>query len=148
MKLYLAGPLFTTPERDWNTALADRLVAAGHEVFVPQASQLPDPTAEQIFARDMEGLDWSDAVVAIMDGSEPDSGTAWECGYAYARRKPIVTVRSDFRRPGEFRGVSFNLMLWCSANAHVELPLGTADEAATAIAEALDGLDPLATIGR
>jgi nucleoside 2-deoxyribosyltransferase len=143
MKLYLAGPLFTTPERDWNTALAARLVAAGHEVFVPQASQVVDPTAEQIFDKDMEGLDWSDAVVAIMDGSEPDSGTAWECGYAYARRKPIVTFRSDFRKPGEARGVAFNLMLWCSADAHVELPLCTVDEAGAAIAEALAALGTL-----
>ena len=35
MKLYLAGPLFTTPERTWNEALAARLEAAGHEVYVP-----------------------------------------------------------------------------------------------------------------
>ena len=49
----------------------------------------------------MEGLDWSEAVVAVMDGSDPDSGTAWERGYAYARGKPIITFRSDFRKPGE-----------------------------------------------
>ena len=140
MKLYLAGPLFTTPEQDWNTALALRLTAAGHEVFVPQASQLPDPTAEDIFRKDMEGLDWADAVVAIMDGSDPDSGTAWECGYAYARAKPIVTFRSDFRRPGEVRGIAFNVMIWVSADAHVELPLVTVDDAAVAIVEALAAL--------
>ncbi len=140
MKLYLAGPLFTRPEQDWNRALAAGLRAAGHEVFVPQESQRPNPTAQQIFERDLEGLDWCEAVVAVMDGVDPDSGTAWECGYAYARSKPIVTFRSDFRKPGETRGVSFNLMLWCSAQDHVELPLCTVDEAVAAIAEALAGL--------
>ncbi len=140
MKLYLAGPLFTRPEQDWNVALTAGLRSAGHEVFLPQESQAPNPPAQQIFARDLEGLDWCEAVVAVMDGDDPDSGTAWECGYAYARAKPIVTFRSDFRRPGEFREVAFNLMLWCSADAHVELPLCTADEAVGAIVEALASL--------
>ncbi len=140
MKLYLAGPLFTTPEQDWNTALAALLTTAGHEVFLPQESQIPEPTAEDIFRRDMEGLDWSEAVVAVMDGSDPDSGTAWECGYAYARGKPIVTFRSDFRKPGEMRRISFNVMLWVSADAHVELPLCSVGEASVALVEALSAL--------
>lgn len=137
MKVYLAAPLFTRPEREWNAALAAGLRSAGHEVFLPQESQAPNPTAQQIFERDIEGLDWSDAVVAIMDGAEPDSGTAWECGYAYARSKPIVTFRTDIRHPGEFGDVAFNLMLWCSAVDHVELPLSDVDAAVAAIAEAL-----------
>lgn len=137
MKVYLAAPLFTRPEREWNAALAAGLRSAGHEVFLPQASQVPNPTAQQIFDRDVEGLEWSDAVVAVLDGAEPDSGTAWECGYAYARAKPIVTFRSDIRRPGEFGDVAFNLMLWCSAGGHIELPLCTVDAAVTAIDSAL-----------
>jgi len=36
VKIYLAGPLFATPERDWNVGLAARLRAGGHDVFVPQ----------------------------------------------------------------------------------------------------------------
>jgi nucleoside 2-deoxyribosyltransferase len=140
VKLYLAGPLFTRPEQDWISTLATGLRAAGHEVFVPHENQRPNPTAQQIFETDMSGLDWCEAVVAVMDGSDPDSGTAWECGYAYARSKPIVTFRSDFRLVGEARGVSFNLMLWCSASDHVELPLGSAEASVSAIAAALEGL--------
>jgi nucleoside 2-deoxyribosyltransferase len=141
VKLYLAGPLFTRPEQDWLSQLAVGLRAAGHEVFVPHESQgHPNPTAQQIFERDTEGVDWCEGVVAVMDGSDPDSGTSWECGYAYARQKPIVTFRSDFRQVGEARGVAFNLMLWCSASAHVELPLCSMDEAVSAIAHALSSL--------
>ena len=118
-------------------------------MFLPQASQIPEPTAEDIFRRDMEGLDWSEAVVAVMDGSDPDSGTAWECGYAYARGKPIVTFRSDFRKPGEMRRISFNVMLWVSADAHVELPLCSVGEASAALVEALSALpDALTGAGR
>jgi len=62
--------------------------AAGHEVFLPQ-EQEPGMDAAGIFATDVGGIDWAAALVAIMDGPDPDSGTAWECGYAYGK-KPII----------------------------------------------------------
>jgi nucleoside 2-deoxyribosyltransferase len=39
MKLYFAGPLFTTPERTWNAEVTAALRAAGHEVFLPQENE-------------------------------------------------------------------------------------------------------------
>lgn len=140
MKLYLAGPLFTTPERDWNAALAARLDAAGHEVFLPQAHPAPEPTGAAIFRKDLAGLDWAEGVVAIMDGPDPDSGTSWECGYAYATRKPVVLFRSDFRRSGDAGGMAFNAMLIGAADVHIEIDLASVDVAAGAIIEALAGL--------
>ena len=95
MKLYFAGPIFSSPEREWNARVAAGLRAAGHEVFLPQ-EQEPGKDAAGIFATDVGGLDWSDGVVAIMDGPDPDSGTAWEVGYGYGER-PIVLVRTDLR---------------------------------------------------
>lgn len=141
MKLYLAGPLFTTPEREWNERLAARLEAAGHEVFLPQAHEASEPTGPAIFRKDLEGLDWAEGVVAIMDGPDPDSGTAWECGYAYARQKPVVLFRSDFRRPGDARAIPYNAMLIGAADVHIELDLAPLDVAADAILEALAGLE-------
>ena len=35
MKLYFAGPLFTTAERAWNAEVTAALRAAGHEIFLP-----------------------------------------------------------------------------------------------------------------
>lgn len=142
VKIYLAGPLFTTPERDWNAGLAARLTAAGHDVFLPQANPASEPTGRAIFLKDLEGLDWADGVVAIMDGPDPDSGTSWECGYAYARRKPVVLFRSDFRRSGDARGIPFNAMLIGAADAHIELDLASLDDAAHAILEAISDLQP------
>jgi hypothetical protein len=78
-----------------------RLRAAGHEVFLPQ-DQEHGKDAAGIFKTDVGGIDWADALVAIMDGSDPDSGTAWECGYAYGK-KPVVVVRTDFRGAGDPR---------------------------------------------
>jgi nucleoside 2-deoxyribosyltransferase len=96
MRLYFAAPLFTAAERTWNAAVTESLRSAGHEVFLPQ-EQEPGRDGPGIFATDVAGIDWAEALVAIVDGPDPDSGTAWEVGYGYAVAKPIVLVRTDIR---------------------------------------------------
>ena len=148
MKLYLAGPLFTTPEREWNTALASRLETAGHQVYLPQANPSAARTAEAIFRSDLGGLDWAEGVVAIMDGPDPDSGTSWECGYAHARGKSVVLFRSDIRGSGDAHDIPYTAMLVGAADAHVELGLATVDQAAAAIVQALAALERRPQTGR
>lgn len=142
MKIYLAGPLFTTAEREFNTRLAHRLREFDHEVFVPQEHPASAPTGAAIFHKDLAGLDWADGVVAIMDGADPDSGTCWECGYAYATTKPVVLFRSDIRVSGDADDIAYNAMLIGAADAHIELPLATIDQAAEAIHTELARLTP------
>lgn len=134
MKLYLAGPLFSAAERDWNAALAGRLRAAGHEVFLPQEKE-GGKDAAGIFATDVAGIDGSDALVAIMDGPDPDSGTAWECGYAYGN-KPIVLVRTDIRGSGD-PGMPYNAMLAASATIRLDLGIADMDTVEAAVLDAL-----------
>lgn len=114
MKLYMAGPLFSAGELWFNKVLANTLRAMGHQVFLPQEEeQGEDPTA--IFNSDVKGIDWAEAVVACLDGPDPDSGTCWELGYAYAKGKGCVVYRTDFRL---FEGVDkVNLMMLESADA-------------------------------
>ena len=119
MKIYLAGPLFTAAEREFNRRLRDFLVGFGHEVWLPQEHEPRSRSARDIFLADVEGLDSSDVVVANMDGPDPDSGTCWECGYAY-QKKPIVVYRTDFRRPGDAADSAYNLMLTASADEVVD----------------------------
>jgi nucleoside 2-deoxyribosyltransferase len=134
MKLYLAGPLFSSAERSWNAELAAALRDGGHEVFLPQ-EQEPGLDAPGIFSTDVGGLDWADALVAIMDGPDPDSGTAWESGYAFGK-KPIVAVRTDIR--GQTGSVGpYNAMLAESATIRLDLPLA---QIARVIAEVLESL--------
>lgn len=133
MHIYLAGPLFTSPEREWNVGLAARLRAGGHEVFVPQENPAAERTGRAIFLKDLEGLDRADTVVAIMDGADPDSGTCWECGYAYAKGKTVVLFRSDFRGSGDEHDIPYNAMLIGAADAHIEFEMASLDEAAAAI---------------
>jgi nucleoside 2-deoxyribosyltransferase len=61
----------------------------------------------------MNGLHQADAVVAVIEGADVDSGTAWEMGYAAALNKPVFALRTDFRRVGLHEHV--NLMLEQSA---------------------------------
>lgn len=135
MKLYFAGPLFTTPERSWNAEVTAALRAAGHEVFLPQ-EQEPGKDGPGIFATDVGGLDWSDGLVAIMDGPDPDSGTAWEVGYAFGTGKSIVLVRTDFRALAGSAG-DYNPMLTQAATARIDLPAASTTEVISAVLDAL-----------
>ena len=119
--IYLAGPLFTIAERDFNASLAERLRSFGHTVFLPQEQELREFTAKYIFAVDVGGVDQAKMVVAIMDGSDPDSGTCWECGYAFGKGKPIIAVRTDFRGICDGGLAPYNLMLWESAIEHIQV---------------------------
>jgi len=137
MKVYLAAPLFSAAEQAWNAELAAALRGSGHEVFLPQEKEVGRP-ASGIFAGDIEGLDWAEALVAIMDGPDPDSGTAWECGYAFGK-KPIVLVRTDFRSRDR-GGAPYNAMLTESASVRLDLPLAPMAEVASSVLEALAGM--------
>lgn len=137
MKLYFAGPLFTTAERTWNAEVVAALRAAGHEIFLPQEKE-PGLDAAGIFATDVRGIDWADGIVAIMDGPDPDSGTCWEVGYAYGSRKLIVLVRTDFRDvAGEAGG--YNAMLAESATIRLHMPAASTTGVIAAILETLAG---------
>jgi nucleoside 2-deoxyribosyltransferase len=139
MKLYFAGPLFTTPERTWNVEVVAALRAAGHEIFLPQ-EQEPGKDAAGIFATDVGGIDWADGLVAIMDGPDPDSGTCWEVGYTYGVRKPIVLVRTDFRDMAGKAG-RYNPMMAQSATIRLDLPAASTTEVITAILTALSAIE-------
>jgi nucleoside 2-deoxyribosyltransferase len=118
-KLYLAGPLFTVGEKLQNEVLAGHLRDMGYECFLPQESEENQRavSAQAIFENDVAGMDWADAIVACIDGPDPDSGTSWELGYMFAKGKPAVLYRTDFRTAcGDFDGQPVNLML--SAHVH------------------------------
>lgn len=137
MRLYFAGPLFSTSERAWNAEVVAALRAAGHDVFLPQ-EQEPGRDGAGIFAADVAGIDRADAIIAIIDGADADAGTSWEVGYAFGRRKPVILVRTDMRL---FAGEAgpFNPMLAESATVRIDLPAATTAEVIDAVLVALSG---------
>jgi len=102
-KIYLASSLFTHAELEYNRELKDIMIKKGFSVFLPQedaedaAAEREKQNQECIFEKCLEGVNSSDIVVAVLDGVDVDSGTAWEIGYAYARGKPVIGLRTDFR---------------------------------------------------
>lgn len=116
--IYQAGPLFTEAEQAWHKALSARLRNAGHTVIWPgdllTDGQIHDAGANAtalIFDTCRLGIERCTCVVALLDGTQVDDGTAWEIGYAYARGLPIYGIRTDFRHAGETRHSTVNSMI-------------------------------------
>jgi len=138
MKIYMAGPLFSTAELAFNRELARALREAGHEVFLPQEHEQRKDMPKAIFESDVAGLDWAEVVVACLDGPDPDSGTCWELGYAYGKQKPSIVYRTDFRL---FEGTDpVNLMMTESADHVIMMPIADIADLAGEIAKRLDEL--------
>jgi nucleoside 2-deoxyribosyltransferase len=115
--VYVAGPLgFSEPGRHYlHHVLQPRLVAAGWSVLDPwedptgivaQTLALPAGPerrealvrmSRSIGERNRTLLAAADAVLAVLDGPDVDSGTAAEVGWAAAQRIPVIGWRSDFR---------------------------------------------------
>ena len=114
MQVYIAGPLFTLAEQLFNKNLKADLVAIkpDWDFFLPQYEVIyRDGMSAQELAREcLRGLVKSDLVIAILDGSDVDSGTAFEIGVAYAKGKRIIGLRTDFRNCGDVEGFGMNAM--------------------------------------
>ncbi|MCE8426049.1 MAG: nucleoside 2-deoxyribosyltransferase [Candidatus Methanoperedens sp.] len=102
--IYLAAPLFSEAELDFNRKLRDVIEEAGYRVFLPQedSNNIKDDMNRQkiIFNKNIAAIEDSDVLVAVIDGTDVDSGTAWEIGYAYSKRKMVLGLRTDFRTLG------------------------------------------------
>ena len=98
-KVYIAGPLFSQAERDFNLQIAEICKEALFDVFLPQrdAPVLGMLNARDVFGAEMHANEDADLIVANLDGVDVDSGTAWEIGYAVARGKSIIGIRTDWR---------------------------------------------------
>jgi nucleoside 2-deoxyribosyltransferase len=56
-------------------------------------------------------IDRAQAMLAVLDGVDVDSGTAAEIGYAFARGTRIVGYRGDFRLSADNEGAAVNLQV-------------------------------------
>jgi nucleoside 2-deoxyribosyltransferase len=65
----------------------------------------------ELAAASKKMLEQSEVMVAIIDGSDADSGVASEIGYAYALGKKIIGYRSDFRLSGDNLGAIINIQV-------------------------------------
>jgi len=97
-KIYIAGP--DVFEKD-SIAIGKELVALckkyGYEGLYPldnvvDFSQEKHKIAQDIFDANVAMIQKADIIIANLNpfrGKEPDSGTVWECGYAYGLGKEV-----------------------------------------------------------
>ena len=132
MQIYLAGPLgFSEAGREFHYGkLIPELERSGHVVVDPWLLTDPgmiDTVTNLPFGADRReawralnpeigrnnhaALDACEAVVAVLDGVDVDSGTAAEIGYAFARGKPIVGYRGDLRLSADNEALTVNLQV-------------------------------------
>jgi len=130
-QVYVAGPLgFTEPGRRYHAEVVlPALASAGLDALDPWVL---DAEADAVFAlppghpdrvarlaavnraigtRNADMISAAAGVLAFLDGSDVDSGTAAEIGYAAALAKPIVGVRTDFRPTGDNEATLVNLQV-------------------------------------
>jgi len=107
-KIYIAGPLFSEAELEFNLQLDYFLTNLGYKTFLPQRDgykladlllkKIPISDAiDIIFKKDVDEIKDSEIVVFIMDGRVPDEGACLEIGYAYALGKECIGIKTDSR---------------------------------------------------
>ncbi len=129
--LYLASPLgFAESTRPFLADLVARLRAVTTVInpwddvrFVEEFAELAlvDRVAErdrrlarinaELGQANVQSIDEVDAVFAVLDGVDVDSGTAAEIGYAFAKGKRVCGLRTDFRLAGDNHGSIVNLQV-------------------------------------
>ena len=132
IRIYLAGPLgFSEAGSHFHTTvLIPYVEGLGFEVIDPWTLTDPGriravqgmPYGEakrdawrtlnlEMGATNLAAIDRAQGVLAVLDGTDVDSGTAAEIGYAFARGKPIVGYRGDFRLSADNEGSTVNLQV-------------------------------------
>lgn len=152
MRVYVAGPDgFTEPGRRWHDsvllpALAAHRIEAldpwvGNAALVVALGLAPGPARldalraanHEVAHRNRALIDACDAVLAVLDGPDVDSGTAAEIGWAAAIGKPVVGLRTDLRPGGDNEACVVNLQVEYFVTLHGGRIVTTVDEAVAAL---------------
>jgi len=95
MRVYLAAPLFSDEEREYNKRIADSIRSADFTVILPQEF---DGNEESIYKQCLDTISHgTDVIVSLLNGADAESGTSFECGYGRAMGKTIIGIRTDMR---------------------------------------------------
>lgn len=111
--IYIAGPLYTPSERQYLEEIAKICHDIGFKTYLPHRDGGLAPASGKItkpyYETDVLALNKCVIVVAILNGYDVDSGTAWEMGYAFAQKRKILGFYEDTRIYDEY--ASLNLMI-------------------------------------
>lgn len=113
MKCYIAGPLFTDGDRWYLEKIDQECKHLGIDTYLPHRDAGLCPSNQKdtryYFEADFQNVVNCDFMLAVLHGTDVDSGTAWEIGCAYANGKRIIAIADDIRVAGIMANV--NLMI-------------------------------------
>jgi len=120
VNVYIAAPLFSDAEKQFNLQVDAALRQLGLDTYLPQrdggeAAPLireghdEHTIRSKLFQADVDAVRRCDLLVFILDGRVPDEGGCVELGMAYAWGKPCFGLQTDCRRFGGTN--SNNLMI-------------------------------------
>lgn len=96
MKVYLASPWFKEREMTVYQQIIKKMRSQGIDVYAPIEHEIENAWelsnadwGHKVFMEDIDAIDSTDEVWVVNHGMYSDTGTAWECGYAYAKGKVI-----------------------------------------------------------
>jgi nucleoside 2-deoxyribosyltransferase len=96
-----------------NSRLGDKISLIEKENFrsFEEITNLLIEINMQIGEKNKDLIIEADILVANLDGTDVDSGTAAEIGFAFAKGKTIIGYRGDFRYSGDNLGSKVNLQV-------------------------------------
>ena len=107
LRVYLAAPMFSEAELEYNKKVTDFIRGLGFSVFLPQEegfklAELVEKTSEKkahemIFNKDWKEVKECDILIFILDGRVPDEGGCIELGGAHAFGKECIGLKTDPR---------------------------------------------------
>ena len=130
-RLYLASPLFSDAERRYNLDLRTTLLSVV-DVHLPQedgrllvdlvtAGVDVDEAKRMIYVGDLAAIEASDILLLVMDGRSVDEGASFELGYARARGKVCLGLKTD---PRSLLPIGDNPMIECALDARFDSRAG------------------------
>ena len=106
-RLYLAGPLFSESELDFNKSLKRKLKPyfkiylpqedGGHMLTLIKNGMDPKKVSKDVFNKDIKAINKCDYLLIILNGKLIDEGAAFELGIAYNLEKICIGLQTDLR---------------------------------------------------
>lgn len=107
MKIYIAAPLYSEGEKDFNLKIDTIIRSWGYDTFLPQrdggiVALMPEivggmPKEDYVFQTDIKNMNKSDVFLFLLDGRVPDEGACVALGNCYAHNKHCVGYKTDIR---------------------------------------------------
>ena len=120
--IYIAAPLFSKMETDYIDKIVlyicEKLNLDICDFYIPHRNNNYYDNDSTIYDKNYENLNGCDIMIAILDGKDTDSGTAFEIGYFEAQDKIVLGLLTDTRSYNDNHELNekLNTMIFGSCN--------------------------------